>query len=866
MSFKTEIKESPNQSVESTWLVIQEWREEVMFSDDSWVKSDGTTPSILERYPPIYIPPMTFTPSTSDYNTDDTHSESEFGANLAAALPSLYLRTTKNMAPVQDAATDEQPSNTDTGKRTPDGRTCDTQKETANDSPTSPSRIPTPPHRSPLRLAQNLKDGPQSECPPEKVSNKESPLPHRTSPKDKEDSAGSRIPRGNGLKQSANISAQKGTRCTPELRSSIPVPVQRRSAEQLSVTLQGKQSESSNGIRMVAKPRGPRPRPAAEQAGLVTSEPLRGVDQTQISTPTSISSSSTSSWDFGDEGDVLERPTNVFTGEYRTRILNVPGNQTTGPTLRIATSADNIIMGGTLRDPPNYAVTQRTNPSKVRYFDKLLPSTPKVFSSSSKGNTPASESKKSVGSSSQKKSTPVARNFCRPKISLDLRGATDISGKEMSISRKSLSKPSLSNLISPNSKSPRIEDEPLVPKIPDEYYTDLTKSNIQPTTPAKIASEPEATLASTETKTTETPVTAIKTGAFQSHPPQTSSLRALSEFPNNPAQGQCHASATEAPFKAATNLRRNVTFNDFVPLTFEKEKVPAEGVKTRIPESRSTHLLGSFRNIFKSRIGIPDKEGTRKEGEDSEFTDENKAPQSDELHVDSEKRAKAKPKHTRLSSGVSWNRSARNPKSPASSPNTPTPSIHRLLAPPNHHPDSSVPSFARPTKSTRTKAASGLRSPASTINPEVRPPRRPHIRTASTGSPQRVTTGPRSAATNLLAFSGRKRNVQSPISGPENAVSVEDESTDSLPKNVDAVRNCLDTLCKKVGEAATTLDRERHIRLALNLQQQLADYQHVERGALEAEEVAKGRRSEQKAAEECLNTSLAKVQAQVEEN
>jgi hypothetical protein len=107
-----------------------------------------------------------------------------------------------------------------------------------------------------------------------------------------------------------------------------------------------------------------------------------------------------------------------------------------------------------------------------------------------------------------------------------------------------------------------------------------------------------------------------------------------------------------------------------------------------------------------------------------------------------------------------------------------------------------------------------LKSPASTITPEVRPPRRPHIRTASTGSPQRVTTGPRRAATNPLAFSGHKRNVQSPISGPENAVSVADESTDSLPKNVDAIRNCLDTLCKKVGEAATPLVREMHIRVS----------------------------------------------------
>jgi hypothetical protein len=76
-----------------------------------------------------------------------------------------------------------------------------------------------------------------------------------------------------------------------------------------------------------------------------------------------------------------------------------------------------------------------------------------------------------------------------------------------------------------------------------------------------------------------------------------------------------------------------------------------------------------------------------------------------------------------------------------------------------------------------------------------------------------VTSGPRRAATNLLAFSGQKRNVQSPFSEPENAASVADESTDSLPKNVDAFRSCLDTLCRKVGEATTPLDRERHIRV-----------------------------------------------------
>ncbi|KAL2833931.1 hypothetical protein BJY01DRAFT_239369 [Aspergillus pseudoustus] len=677
---------------------------------------------------------------------------------------------------------------------------------------------------------------------------------------DKEDFAGSRIPRGTGSKQPANVSAQKGSHCTPELRSSIPIPIQRRSAEQLTATLQGKQNESSGGIRLVEKSHGPRPRPSAEPTDQSTSEPAHGADQAQISMPTSMSSSSSSSWDFGDEGDEPERPTNVFTGEYRTRTLSVPGNHAVGPTLRIATSADDVIMGGTIRDPPNYAVTQRTNPAKVRYFDKLLPSTPNVFTSS-KSNTPASGSKKSIGSSQG--SMRDAPNFCRPQISLDSLPRRDISGKEMSISRKPVSKPSLSSLFSPSSKSLRIENEPLVPKIPDEYCTgqepDINQSNSnnqKQSTPTKIASEYKATSVSSETRSTHTPITAIKVGTFQSHLPRTSSLQALSALPNN----QCHAPATEGSSGAATNFKRNITFKDIIPLTLEKHQVPMEGGKSRIPESRSTHLLGSFRNIFKTRISV---ERTKRVGEASETTDEYQAPQNEHAVYDREKNAKAKPKYTRISGAVSWSKGTRNPKSLVSSPTTPTPSAPRLLAPPNRHLEDSVPSFARPTKSTRTKATSGLRTPTSTT-PEVRP-RRPHIRTASTGSPQRVTTGTRRAAPNLLALSGHKKNTQSLISEPK-IVSVANEAACSLPKNVDAVRSCLDTLCKKVSEATIPLERDRHIRLALNLQQQLSDYQNIEKAALEAEEAAKGKKSERKAAEDCLNTTLAEIMAQLDED
>ncbi|KAL3467487.1 hypothetical protein BJX64DRAFT_283417 [Aspergillus heterothallicus] len=776
------------------------------------------------------------------------------------------------MAPAQDGVADNQPSNTGEESHK-SGESCNVQKENPTNSvqhlcPTAFStRTPTPPTKSPLRAAQNLKDGLRTGCASRSIVDRESPRSPHLSPWGQEDVAGSRIPRGTGVKQSANILAQKEARITPELRSSIPVPVQRRSADQLSATLQEKQSESSGGLRLIERPRGPRPRPSVEKPGLVISEQAQGADQARISIPTSMSSSSASSWDFGDEGDVPERPTNVFTGEYRVRTISVPGNQSAGPTLRIATSADDVIMGGTIRDPPSYAITQRTNPSKIRYFDRLLPSTPKVFGSS-KGNTPTSDSKKSVSSS--QKSTPIARNFCRPQISLDSLPKRDISGKEMSISRKPVGKPSLTSLFSPSSKSLRIENEPLVPKIPDAYCTGQepdkhqSNNNQQPATPAKTASESEATQASIKTKSSHTPITAIKAGHIQSHPPRTSSLRALSAISNDTAQSECDASGSEVTPQTATNLKRNVTFNNMIPLSSVRGPVPVEGGKPRIPESRSTHLLGSFRSIFKTRIVVSDKQRTKRDVDMPETTNENQDPPSEQNAPDLEKSAKAKPRYTRLSSGVSWNKSVHNPKSPVSSPITPTPSVPRLLAPPNRQFEGNLPSFAQPTKSTRTKATSGLRTPTSTT-PEVLP-RRPHIRTASTGSPQRVVTGTRRAASNILALSGHKRNGQPHISESEQSVPITDGSTGNLPGNVDAVRSCLDKLCKKITEATTPLDRERHIRLALNLQQQLGDYQHLEKRALEAEEAAKRNQAERKAAEEFLNTSLAEVQAQLDEN
>ncbi|KAL4995286.1 hypothetical protein BDV10DRAFT_203147 [Aspergillus recurvatus] len=695
----------------------------------------------------------------------------------------------------------------------------------------------------------------------------------QSSPRGKEDCTSSRIPRVAGLKPAAHSSAAKGTRSS----SLIPVPIHRRSVEQLGVTLQGRQSEPSlSGARLVEKPRGPRPRPPSEQAALLIPESAEETEQKSGLTPPSASSSTISSWDFRDIGEP-ERPDTVFTGEYRTRMLGTPGHRSPRPTLRIASSAEDIIMGGASGRASNNADTQPSTPSLIQRLGKLTPSTPKG-TNNLRGTTPGSrgtpESKSSGGNSQG--STPSTRNFCRSQLSLDSIQRRDISGKEMSISRKPVNRSSLSSLFSPSSKSLRSVDEPAVPKIPEQYHPDpesgmrqVSNRMVESETPVTATSELKDTPSKPKPEGTPMPVTAIKVSTMSPHPPRTSSLQALSNLPIG--SGSIHSPAVTGEASAvAANLQRNVTFNDITPFASHVEHLNQSPDKPRPSEPRSNHLLGSFRNIFRSRSGTAEKERVRKEDIEAPIPlTENQAPSTEKnaakgyhFHNDLEKSLKLKPKHTRLSSGVSWNRSSRNPKN-AESPISPTPSVPRLLAPAHRIPEGNIPSFARPTRSTRTKV-----SPASKGQNSATPDghgRRLHVRTASTGSPQRLTHGSRRTTGNILMLTAQKRAVQSTSSVSGKTVAVSDLSVGyTEPKKLDAFRDCLDTLCKKVGEAPTPLERDRHIRLALNLQQQLAEYQGIEKAALKAESLAKEKILERQIAEESLNTSLAEAQAQIE--
>ncbi|KAL4970359.1 uncharacterized protein BDV14DRAFT_195055 [Aspergillus stella-maris] len=691
---------------------------------------------------------------------------------------------------------------------------------------------------------------------------------------DEKDPLSSRIPRVAALKQAAIASAAKGNRAG----SSIPIAIKRHSAEGLGTNTQVRQSEPSpNGIRLVEKPRGPRPRPHTEQAAFTIPESSQRTEKATESTPPSASRSSVSSWDFR-EDDEPEKPATVFTGEYRTRILGIPGHHSPRPTLRIASSAENLIMGETSSELPSNTDTNKASPSLRQRLSRLAPGTPK--GSNSPKTAPASKGilGSTASTSDSQNDSPTSRNFCRPKTSLEAIAKRDISAKEMSISRKSVSsRPSIHSLFSPSPKALGSDEEPNVPKIPDQYSSKSVRRLsavilAAPATSATFASQSKDGPSASASEVSQIPRTAIKVGPMNLHPPRTSSLQALSELANGPGSEGSSAAVPGGERSSGTKgLKRNVTFNNLTPPAWDNDQFNVSPDKFRLPESRGNHLLGSFRNIFRSRSGASDKDRV-KAAENSAPAASNgiQAPNGDkatakEQHIanDCDRSTKPKSKHTRISSGVSWNRS-RNPKAVTESPGTSTPCEPRLLAPPHRLPDGNIPSFARPTRSTRTEASPSLKGPTSLTRDTNT--RRSQVRTASTGSPQRLTRGSRRNTGSILVLHSQQEETQSSDSHSEKRAAAKDEPIDNIPKNLDIFHGCLETLCKKIGEAPTSLERDRHIRLALRLQQQLGDYQSIEKTALEAKSLAKEKLLEKTAAEESLNTSLEEAQAQLKDD
>ncbi|KAK1146949.1 hypothetical protein N8T08_002276 [Aspergillus melleus] len=202
----------------------------------------------------------------------------------------------------------------------------------------------------------------------------------------------SRIPRGlaNVKSQMPPSSEHKEARAISERRSSIPLASRTYGAEQIGDFGNTPVGSFSGSIRVVERPRGPRPQNATERADF------------KIEMPETMSSSS------GEESD-LQKPPTVFTGEYRTRTFARSASRSEGPKLKIASSAEQVLMGAAVKGSDD-ADTQRSlsvieHPNSLEYLQK---------ETEDDDDTPRAVPTTQALQNRSAEQTPVTRNFCRP--------------------------------------------------------------------------------------------------------------------------------------------------------------------------------------------------------------------------------------------------------------------------------------------------------------------------------------------------------------------------------------------------------------------------------------------------------------------
>lgn len=535
----------------------------------------------------------------------------------------------------------------------------------------------------------------------------------------------------------------------------------------------------------------------------------------------SISSSSIGDWGIEDGEEELQKPPTVFTGEYRARPSERMGQYRYGPTLKIAGSADNVIMG-TINDgsKPSLA-TRQLSMMRVKYIE-----TSKSGSSQENDEKPKSQVDQ-VEDQHNPDQSP-ARNFCRPQMSLENLPKRDISNRELSVARKPLNQSGLSNLFVASADKLHAESTPPVPKVfvsGDSVHTSspLSEKKNANATPTHTPHQRSASHVSTPATT---PEQMLKNMPLRSHPPpRTSSLQAVADFPMH------SESDTNPKTPGEVSDKENITpqlKQDATVVNISEVKVPQDQTRSvetpRIPDSKGTRMLDSFRNIFKHKSGS-EKGRIKKEepGQVPRLTKDNSIISMKSVKNVDEKADSVKiPK---LSDGIGWNKVTRNPKnsgeySPALVP-TPSSTISTSASIPSplsrNASDGRTPSFARPTQSTRTKANTPGAKPQVSVGQDGRPRRVIQGVAASTGSPQRLTrTGTKRPSLSSTANRPAANQPRSTISvhNQENTPPGVAKQPEPALRSFKEIRSTIDELCNKARDESTPAEREKHLRVS----------------------------------------------------
>ncbi|GIJ83466.1 hypothetical protein Asppvi_002288 [Aspergillus pseudoviridinutans] len=687
-------------------------------------------------------------------------------------------------------------------------------------------------------------------------------------------SHGTRIPTPASQALGTGGSQPKGTRVTSEHRSSIPVAVRKVGTEHQNVPEGGSSGHEAGETRAAGRTRGRHVSPFQHQINTLWGY-IRDEDIANEISRYSSTSSSSGDWDGEqDDDDELERPTG-YTGDNR-RPFERSAQCFYGPRLQIAASAENVIMG-----TPN--LSSKSSPDLKR-------DVPRTATQGSPHNARLGEQSSRLveGGHEAKASPESSRNFCRPRPSLENISRRDFSGSEISIPRKPVGSPSLTDLHNPSSDGLQSQYVvPTVPKIPDEHNVFLNKDkplpelNAGPVSKGTGQGSKEITGSMTGGGLSAHARVKRAAAADSPHPTRTSSLQSVPA-----SQGESAVTTPRTPNiqhpGGAADLKRTVTFDDIVP----EKKHSAQRGKGRFPDSRSNRMLDSFRNIFKhknaaDKARVKNEESTEaaleESGDQAQSGSVDRANKDDGKLESATTASKSRTKSPRLPERAGWGKGARSISAPIHvSPGafpTPTSSLSSIPAPsPRVYEEYQTPSFARPTKSTRTRAAT---------NPRLQTPvaadgrsRRTSAMAASTGSPQRSTRVSR----HLNAVTGSKKasharktaEEQAAISkspGPASSLTTHASNADwwNLPKEQkdEEISAFIPQIFREICEETDRDKRAEMLRETLSLKHQLDTVNNARAVVTEAEETLRKKLEKKTAAERALYEKFLQARTKV---
>ncbi|EAW07267.1 uncharacterized protein ACLA_019720 [Aspergillus clavatus NRRL 1] len=661
-----------------------------------------------------------------------------------------------------------------------------------------------------------------------------------------------RIPRPPVQKLSLGGNQVRGC-VSPERSSSIPVALRKVSKDKPSTPEGGSGEVPVKSIRVVEKAAASHETPPQPEAKAQQEHGFDQIHQVFVEELlTSPASSNTSSSDTEWKAQVLERPTG-FTGDDR-RPNERSSQRFYGPRLHIAASAEEIIMG-----PESRSVAPHlSSPHLVRIVSRTV-------TESDAHEEPAEDQffqqeagfvEKKIDHDTSTGSPVASRKSCRPQPSFESMPKRDFSSRELSIPRKPVGSPSSSSIFS---SSPDKESKvPIVPKIPDEHKVSLNKDKPLP----ELKSNEVMSSGNTDASTQRVAATVDDS----SHPLRVLSMHAI-----------CGAPAQEgpsAPIPVTPNeLNKNATFDEIIIKSAEAEHLEPRGTTSKIPESKSNRMLDSFRSIFKHKGSID--RGRLRNYDGVEVATEGAAAKAlsgtasrskkDDSKSDSVRPgSKLRTKYSKLPDSVSWSRGPRNISAPIHvSPGAfPTPTSSLSIPAPSFrsHEVDQTPSFARPTKSTRTRAAT---------NPKVQTPvgstdgrtRRISTMAASTGSPQRSHRFPRYASASSasrkadqMTLATQKQPETSMMSKdtPVQEAQSQEDPDHALSRRHEEVNTFIGVLCQKLCLETEENRRTRYLRYLLSLQQSLNEVKNARREVDEAEAMLRKKKSQRTAAESSL--------------